>query len=732
MRNHIVGLLFLCTLFIAGFATPGCAQAPSLAPADAYYITADTEFGKETFTVIRDGRKEEQFYFVPARPHVALETKNGKQYPVFQLLTYQRKMADAKEPVQGGVLQMSIQTGISDKTQKSLLNTIRGQFPLSDSTKTHRLSPIPMKNATISMYDFDGKMVSSAPVKEGVAPMFGNQQYPFMLNLTDLGFDVLKALCEGKGGVPVIITYTFEGMTAPGGFKIEVDWDMCYKHLSTDTKLRGKVGYGNLGANLGADLSSIRDEMVSNGMMKITALTNEALSDSALDAAMNPVLSLITSELFENIKCPPQITPAAAAEIAPPEGIKEPAESGVVASATEVAKANGLPAATPTPPASSGAAAAAAAPATDAAAGAAGDAAAGAAQGAAAAAGDAAASAASTAASTAASAIPYVGTIMKVLDVAADIAKNTKVNIGASFALKDAKLVKKGKFTYTYDRQAIVDRKSSFGGPIGIGSFDAGIRKECQIVLPEGHWESAFYYLPSVGSLKALGLSQMNISVVPVCNGAPVSGMAIESAFVKKTDEFWTDKSGKEVKFFLFALKALYASPEYQSNPDSFKFQTTIEAVPEAGQKVSVVSETPIFNGTLAMNAPSELMQSVIVSADDLSFGPGADEVNTVRGTLVAEVVDANGKSTGKKLEYQIKLDANKTTQAFLVPCKSLIKINRLQFISKKGNKYDWAMSGKNLNEEYPGYDIAFYDNDWQQNLAADAITGAPDPESVR
>lgn len=728
MRSQLSKLLFLCTLFVAGAAAPNYAQAPSLAPADAYYVTADTEFGKETFTVIRDGRKEEQFYFVPARPHIAMETKNGKQYPVFELLTYQRKVEGESAPLQGGILQMSIQTGISKKTENSLLNTIKGQFPLSDAKKTHRLSPIPMKEATVSMYDFDGKMVSSAPVKEGVAPLFGNQQYPFMLNLTDLGADVLKALCEGKGGVPVIITYTFEGMTAPGGFKIEVDWDMCYKHLSTDTKLRGKIGYGNLGANLGADLSSIRDEMVSNGMMKITALTNEALSDSALDAAMNPVLSLITSELFENIKCPPQITPAAAAEIAPPDGVKEPAESGVVASATEVAKANGLPAATPTPPASSGAAAAAA-PATDAAAGAAGDAAAGAAAGAA---GDAAASAASTAASTAASAIPYVGTIMKVLDVAADVAKNTKINIGASFALKDAKLVKKGKFTYTYDRQAIVDRKSSFGGPIGIGNFDASIRKECMTVLPEGHWESAYYYLPEVGNAEALGFKQMNISVLPVCNGVPLSGMAIESAFFKKNDGFWSDKSGKEVKYFLFPLKSLYASPEYQSNPGSFKFQTTIEAVPEAGQKVSVISEAPIFNGTLAMNAPSELLQLVSISADDLSFGAGDDEINTVKGTLVADVLDANGKSTGKKLEYSIKLNASKTTQGYLVPCKSLIKINNLQFVSRKGTKHDWAMNGKILNDEYPGYDIAFYDNDWQKDLAADAITGAPEPEAIR
>ncbi|HMM59638.1 MAG TPA: hypothetical protein PKC25_05830, partial [Candidatus Rifleibacterium sp.] len=302
MRNPLKTALSLCTLFVLAFATPNFAQAPSLAPADAYYVSAKTEFGTETFTIIRDGRREEQFYFVPARPHVAIEKRNGKDYPVFQLLSYQRKKDN--ELVQGGILQFSVQTAISKATENELLNTIKGKFPLSDSKKQHRLSPIPMKEAVISMYDLDGKLLQSAPVKEGIAPIFGNQQFPFMLNLTDLGADAMKAMTTGHGGLPVLITYTFQGMTPPGGFKIEVNWDNCYKHLSSDTKLRANVAYASLGANLGADMTKIREEMESNGMMKITALSNEALSDTALDAAMNPVIDLITKELFENIKAP--------------------------------------------------------------------------------------------------------------------------------------------------------------------------------------------------------------------------------------------------------------------------------------------------------------------------------------------------------------------------------------------------------------------------------------------
>ncbi|MEW6712011.1 MAG: hypothetical protein AB1403_19465, partial [Candidatus Riflebacteria bacterium] len=223
-KNSFTRLIAACTLFFVLFSHAAFSQAPSLAPSDAYFMTAKTEFGNEVFTVIRDGKLEEQFYFVPSRPHIAIEEKNGKKYPVFQLLSYQRTQKDSSDLLQGGILQMSVQTGISKETETNLLKLIKAQFPLSDPAKKHRLSPVPMKDAVIAMYNLDGKLMDSAPIKEGIAPIFGNQQFPFMLNLTDLGVDAMDALCSGKGGLPVLITYTFQGMTPPGGFKIEVNW----------------------------------------------------------------------------------------------------------------------------------------------------------------------------------------------------------------------------------------------------------------------------------------------------------------------------------------------------------------------------------------------------------------------------------------------------------------------------------------------------------------------------
>ncbi|MEW6712804.1 MAG: hypothetical protein AB1403_23505, partial [Candidatus Riflebacteria bacterium] len=466
------------------------------------------------------------------------------------------------------------------------------------------------------------------------------------------------------------------------------------KHLSTDTKLRAEVGYGNLGANLGADMSKIREEMTSNGMIKVTALSNEALSDAALDAAMTPVLTLITSELFEQIKTPEQITPAQAKEIAPPQGLKAP-EAGTVASATSVSAANGIAASPAAPAADAGKAAADVGKA----------------------AGDAAGQAAGAAADAAASSIPYVGTIMKVLDVAADMAKNTKVGIGASFALKDAKYVKKGSFVYTYDRQAIVDRKTSFGGPIGIGSFDKKIQDECKTVLPDGRWESAYYNLPDVGNPASLGISQITMSVVPVFNGQPIPGQKIESAYFKTNNGFWADKKNQQKDFFLFPLKAIYDSPAFQNERNKFQFKVSTEVTPAQGSFFKVESTADIFDGELAMTPPSALLQTLYLSADCLSFGEAEDEVFKVKGTLKVD-----------SLSFPINLTMNKPYQGFIFPkdAKS-IQIQGLEFSNKKGSKkLPWKYNNKELTEVFPGMDIELVDSDWKKEVDADDIAGGP------
>ncbi|MGM0599273.1 MAG: hypothetical protein ACQETH_05565 [Candidatus Rifleibacteriota bacterium] len=644
----------ILVVFAVAVASASCfAQAPSTAASDAWFMTVKTEFGNETFTIIKDGRIEGQFYFVPARPHVAVEYDDNERKPVFQLLTYQREIDG--ELKQGGILQLSLQTGISEKTQNKLLDKIKQNFPVSDKNVKYNLSPLPIKDSTINMYDLNGDFLVSAPVKKGIAPIFGNQQYPFMLNLTDLGADVMEALCRGKGGLPVLITYTFQGMTPSGGFTVEVNWDACYKHFSTDTKLKAQVAYANLAGSLGADFSTIREKLTSNSMIKVTSLSNEAMSSEQIDAVMEPILNLITKEMFAQIKMPEKVPPAVAGAIAPLKKKVNPTADTVKQVGQAIQELS----------------------------------------------------------STAATAVPYVGTMQKIIDM---IAKS-KADFGASFALKDAKYVKKGKFTYTFDRQAIVERRTAFGGPIGIGSFDKEIQDECITVLPGGHWESAFFMIPPVGNPDHLGFNYITMTVTPMNGNRQISGMVSKLAiFNKDNQQSWKDRNGNEATKFLFPLKSVYASDAYESNPENFKFEVTTEVHTKNGKKIKTITEIPMFNGDLALAPVTELLKPVFISGDFLSFGEQSDEIVMVLGNLEA------GRNS-----YRFRLTSDNMSQGFLVPSSEEdIKIKNMQFLSKTGKRVSWKNNGKDLKEVCPTLDLMLFDSDWQETTDNDSLSDSP------
>jgi hypothetical protein len=643
----------LLVILAIAIAASGFAQAPSTAASDAWFMTVKTEFGNETFTIIKDGRIEGQFYFVPARPHIAVEYKDNERMPVFQLLTYQREI-DGKLK-QGGILQLSLQTGISEKTQNKLLDKIKQNCQVSGKDVKYNLSPLPIKDSTINMYDLSGEFLTSAPVKQGIAPIFGNQHFPFMLNLTELGADAMEELCRGQGGLPVIINYTFQGMTPAGGFKVEVNWDACYKHFSTDTKLKAEMAYANLTGTLGADFSTIREKLTSNSMIKVTSLANEAMSNEEIDKVMEPILNLICKEMFSQIKMPEQVPPAVADEIK----LLKKKVNPVADTVKQVGQAlNEI-------------------------------------------------------GTTAATSIPYLGTMQKIMDMAA----KTRVDLGASFALKDAKFVKKGKFTYTFDRQAIVERRTSFGGPIGIGSFDKEIQDKCITVLPGGHWESAFFMIPPVGNPDHLGFNYITMTVNPMNGNRQISGLSSKVAiFNKNNSQTWEDKNGNEVSKFLFPLKAVYASDDFKSNPANFKFKVKTEVYPENGGKIETVTQIPMFNGDLAMAPVTELLKPVFISGYCLDFGKRPDQVYMVTGQLKA----------GNK-SFNFRLSPDNMSQGFLVPTSEEdIIIKNMEFISTSGKKISWKNNGKDLKEVCPTLDLMLFDSDWQDSVDEDSVSKSP------
>ena len=615
-NSRVLAVWLLACSFVLSL-TGVFAQAPSLAASDQYVVTVDTDNGPETYTVIRDGRIGEQFYYVPIKPTIATEKINGKTTPVFQLLSYQTKDGD------GGILQMSMVSGVAQGTIDKIKSKL---FSLKvPAGKVPRLSPLAIKSAELTLYDLGGQMLDQAAPKAGIAPIFGTQHYPFMLKLKSLGADIMKALCTKQGGLPVLITYTFQGMTPKAGFEVEVDWDACYEHFSTNTEVALEVAKNSISGNLGLDIATLREKFVSEGLIKITSLTNEVVDAKLLDDLMTPVLNLITKELFEQIHPPTSIAPAEAEKLKEDEAKPE-----LAAAAQGISEA----------------------------------------------------------------AMKATGRFFKV---------GAKID----FALKDVKIVKKGKFTYKFDRQAIVDRTTSFGGLLGIGNFPKDVQDKCITTMPAGNWEMAYYTLPAVGKPESLGIDTLDISVTPEekvgeDKWQQISGYKTESAgFNKDKKATWTDKNRKEILNFRFPLKALYDSEGFSRDKYRFKILTTIK--PTTGKSLEITTYAPLFDGDLPISPPTDLVDVLTIDGSCLTFGEEEGQVFKAPGQLKA------GNRT-----WSIMLNAETSIQRFMVPVdeKSIV-VPSLNFAHKKGLMGKWVNCGKNLRDIDPGLYFMLFDGDW-------------------
>ncbi|HOT29117.1 MAG TPA: hypothetical protein PLU72_13110 [Candidatus Ozemobacteraceae bacterium] len=140
------------------------------------------------------------------------------------------------------------------------------------------MSPLQLKSALVTVYDLGGEMLDQAPPREGAGPIFGTQQFPLMLKLKTLGADAMEPLCRKRGGLPVLITYTFQGMTPKGGFTVEIHWDSCYKHFSTNAQLNAKVSNIVCSRDIVAGISKIRDEMMRSGRLLLSGVVGIVFS----------------------------------------------------------------------------------------------------------------------------------------------------------------------------------------------------------------------------------------------------------------------------------------------------------------------------------------------------------------------------------------------------------------------------------------------------------------------
>ncbi|MGM0601095.1 MAG: hypothetical protein ACQETH_14900 [Candidatus Rifleibacteriota bacterium] len=295
------------------------------ATADRTDVTVRVDGEDQSFTVLQDYKDKKQFYYVPNRPRLATRGTGSKKRPVFHLLKYQTKDENTNKLVDGGVMQFAIQLTPEGGTVDKIRKGVADQFKLNESDV--KLSPLPFKNAEVSIYDLEGNLLKTEFQKPGIAPSFANNEIPFQVQLTKLSTDVYDALTTGGGGIPVYITYTFDQISEPSGFEVEVDWNQTYKHFSEDKKTksaytrwyyyrtwwgrwrrRGKTGVNETKSQT---LSEVLRE---NKSIDVKRMPSEDFPEEEINKYLDPILERINKEIVEKMTPPEKVDPAVTKE----------------------------------------------------------------------------------------------------------------------------------------------------------------------------------------------------------------------------------------------------------------------------------------------------------------------------------------------------------------------------------------------------------------------------------
>ncbi len=292
---------------------PAQAQV-SLGASDQTDVVVKVDGKNESFTVLRNYARPEQFYYVPNRPQLATRGTGDKKRPVFHLLRYQTKNPTTDEIVQAGIMQFAIRLTPAYDVVNEIRKQVAVRFSLPENTV--KVAPLPFKSAEIALYDQEGNLIATSLQKPGIAPAFAKNEIPFHVSLPNIHTDFYSALTSGSGGIPIYVTYTFDTVSPVTGLKVTVDWDRSFSHFSKDE--RTKTAYTRWyyyrtwrGGRQETQEQTLSEVLTEN---KSIAYESVGMTPEQITKYLDPVIERVTRGMVEGITPPEKIEPAAAKE----------------------------------------------------------------------------------------------------------------------------------------------------------------------------------------------------------------------------------------------------------------------------------------------------------------------------------------------------------------------------------------------------------------------------------
>jgi hypothetical protein len=298
----LVALMLVCSLGINYTAT---AQASLAAENTIDDIKVTTKYGKQkVYTVFQDNGDETQWYYMPNELRVAEEVDvDGNVRPKMTILRYQYQDIKTKENLEGGVLVATFTYAIEPEVVEDVKNHVRKVT----GVKNVRLSAIPLKSSQIDFLSNSDQFIGNKDAKVTfTGATSASQEIVISYDLTKLGASVFKELASSKGGIPLRASITYNGLTAPCGYKIKGEWNNVYEFFEKNTKKEGglklgplKIGGAKTKQSLTETLNNIQGMEVEIVDCEKEAGQNEEGTNND-DQAMYDIINKIQNEVFSD------------------------------------------------------------------------------------------------------------------------------------------------------------------------------------------------------------------------------------------------------------------------------------------------------------------------------------------------------------------------------------------------------------------------------------------------
>lgn len=283
------------------------------------------------------------------------------------------------------------------------------------------------------------------------------------------------------------------------------------------------------------------------------------------------------------------------------------------------------------------------------------------------------------------------------------------VSVGKSVAIKDIRMVKKGRQEFNFNIKQLVERKSLAGGFVGLGRYPKAVKDKLAILIAGGKWESAYFILPPITDDDDIGIKKIGLEIKLTNKGRYYSGQV----FNWTKTEGWTDRNGTKRTVAAFPLIEL-AKEDPEMKGKAFELKMSINS---GNDEFTVIQEIPAGNTENNVALPMSIVDMVKVDPDLLTFrklNPESqldyvsvtlsDGTRTKRATILPRSL--NGTAVVPRPVYWMlgKAGGGHPVTA------------HIQFVLKNGKKINWKGNGNNLSDPGMSYEIILQDADYLES----------------